>query len=216
MKIYTFNIPQEDPCMEMLKRYGSCAEWGRHRNEGSRKKEAVVFARCENAESLLKVCRQCEQDGDWCLAWVDSEILSDVILEIPTSLIDFVGKKFEPEELELRLMRIMHKKSKLNNVEFLVTDDLLYELTKKQLIIYQVLKEAGDAGINKGQLEEQMWRNVQLPPSRASGLNVHILHLRKKLEKFNYAICYDKDEKVYRLKKTSRIINKTRAVDLSH
>lgn len=203
VKIYAYNIPLNHPSLEILSRFGEVSnamEWlNGASNERKGRRPSIIFGRFQSAEELEKVCRRCSERGDWCFAWLNIEMLGSFSEFSFSSLIDFVGERFDREELEVRFNRLMMQTKQNEQSIMGVPDEIAHDLTKKQLIIVKALFEVGEQGLSKSDLAERIWRTTDLDGSRASGFNVHILHLRRKLERFGLMIKYDKQDRVYRV-----------------
>lgn len=203
MKIYALNIPAEHPSLEILSRFGETirVEAWPPKLVPLGKEPAMVFARIENASELKRICSICEERGDWCFAWASDEVLVAIANDVSPALVDFVSDNFDEQELVLRLVRLVRLERSTGGNFLGVPDEIADELTKKQLVILKALFEAGEYGLSKVDMAQRIWKGGS---AKASGFNVHVLHLRRKLERFGLMISYDKHSKVYRLRAAIR------------
>lgn len=175
MKIYTLNIPPQHPCLEILARYGE--------------------TKCFEQDSF----KRDSLDIETALIFVRT---SD---EASPALVDFVSSDFSLQELELRLLRLVRLgKNYSSNDVIEISSDITNELTKKQLIILKALLEAKEQGLSKEVISKKIWGKKSSITDQASGFNVHMLHLRRRLEPFGFEVIYCKSSRVYRLETYSK------------
>lgn len=225
MKIYALNIPSEHPSLEILSRFGETirVEAWPPKLVPLSKDPAMVFARLEDAKELKRICNICEERGDWCFAWASDAVLAAIANDVSPALVDFVSDNFDTQELVLRLVRLVRLERTPSGGNLLgVPDEIADELTKKQLVILKALFEAGEYGLSKIDISQRIWKAGSAQGAKASGFNVHVLHLRRKLERFGLMIAYDKHDRVYRLRAavrpraTRRRTSSNASLQLSH
>lgn len=225
MKIYALNISAEHPSLEILSRFGETIrveEWpSKLTSVGN--EPAMVFARISEASELKRLCDICEERGDWCFAWASDSVLTAIANDVSPALVDFVIDQFDAQELILRLVRLVRLERTSGGGNLLgVPDEIADELTKKQLVILKALFEAGEYGLSKADIAQKIWKTGTTQGTKASGFNVHVLHLRRKLERFGLMIAYDKHDRVYRLRAavrpraTRRSVSTNSDLQLSH
>lgn len=207
MKIYALDIPHDHPSLEILSRFGEtiCVEAWPSNVVSMTDEPAMVFARIKDAQELKQICTACESRGDWCFAWATDPVLTAIANDVSPALVDFVSNNFDEQELVLRLVRLVRLERTSGGQNFLgVPDEIADELTKKQLVILKALFEAGEAGLSKLEIAQRVWKQGTTQGTKASGFNVHVLHLRRKIERFGLMISYDKLDRVYRLRAAIR------------
>src|SRR5690606_591679 len=207
VKIYALDIPTNHPSLEVLSRFGetiSVDSWP-PKLTAVGKEPAMIFARIDDAKELKRICNICEERGDWCFAWASDSVLIAIANDVSPALVDFVSDRFDEQELVLRLVRLVRLERTSSGGNLLgVPDEIADELTKKQLVILKALFEAGEDGLNKMEIAQRIWKQGTTQGAKASGFNVHVLHLRRKLERFGLMISYDKHDRVYRLRAAIR------------
>lgn len=203
MKIFALNIPTNHPSFEVLSRFGEASKvdsWPPTQASANHE-PSLLFARITTDADLKRISSACEERGDWCFVWASNEVLKSIANDSSASLVDFVGDNFDEEELVIRLVRLVRVERPNGGGNFLgVPEEIADELTKKQLIILKALFEAGEEGLRKIELADKIWKKERPQNTKASGFNVHILHLRKKISQFGLMIAYDKHNRVYRLR----------------
>ena len=220
VKIFVLNVTDNHPSYKILSRFGETEAvdtWpvkDRKRTEPS-----LVFASVSSEDDYKALCRTCDQTGDWCFIWGNDEVLKAIANYPSASLVDFVGENFNEQEFTIRLLRLVQNNHKLNTSNFLgVPEEIAEELTKKQLVILKALFDAGEVGLSKQNLAFKIWPKGASRSAKASGFNVHLLHLRKKLSDFGLTVHFDKEDRVYRLKAQAssvRAKSKANSVPLS-
>ena len=203
MRIYAFNIPVKHSSLAVLAQFGNVETvqaWP-PQVESLNPEASVVFAKLNNAADLEEVCNICEQKKIWCFVWADKETLKEIAKDPSPVLIDFVSEGFDDDELRIRFSRLVSLgRYSTGGTMMGVPSEIAEDLTKKQLVILKALFEAGERGLTKKDISTQIWKSPGQEESRASGFNVHILHLRRRIENFGLAIDYDSEDKVYKLK----------------
>lgn len=207
VKIYALDIPNDHLSLEVLSRFGETirVESWPPQLTALDKEPAMIFARIDDAQELKRICTICEERGDWCFAWASDAALVAIANDVSPALVDFVSDRFDEQELVLRLVRLVRLERTSGGGNILgVPDEIADELTKKQLVILKALFEAGEVGLRKMDIAQRIWKQGTTQGAKASGFNVHVLHLRRKLERFGLMISYDKHDRVYRLRAAIR------------
>lgn len=218
MKIYALNIPSEHPSLEVLRQFGdtSCVASNTFERDSFDAGAALIFLRTNDAQELKALCEQCEAQGDWCFAWISSSLMDAMTNDVSPALVDFVTSDFTSQELSLRLTRLVRLENSYVSGDYLsIPNEIASDLTKKQLVILKALFEAGEMGLSKEDISKRIWKKENSLVAKASGFNVHVLHLRRRLEPFGLAVAYDKRTQLYRLNSSAKI-RKSKPQDLSH
>jgi len=169
---------------------------------------ALIFIKAKNADELKEICEVCESQGDWCFAWIANDIVGSFAEDISPALVDFVTSDFSNQELELRMHRLVRlDKFNVPNELNGISNEIAGDLTKKQLMILITLSEAGEQGLTKEEISQKIWKKENNLVAKESGFNVHMLHLRRRLESFGLNVSYDKRSRTYRLISISKIRN---------
>lgn len=61
----------------------------------------------------------------------------------------------------------------------------LSQLTKKEVVLFEILRRAGSSGVTRSQLAERIWPDVHVHDKT---IDVHVFNLRRKLNGSNYRI----------------------------
>ncbi|MDZ4083517.1 MAG: helix-turn-helix domain-containing protein [Bdellovibrionales bacterium] len=61
----------------------------------------------------------------------------------------------------------------------------LSQLTKKEIVLFEILRRAGASGVTRSQLAERIWPDVHVHDKT---IDVHVFNLRRKLNGSNYRI----------------------------
>lgn len=203
MKFYTYKVPNDHFSHHILRSFGdvkSVNAWPPSTKEVD-VGPSIIFARLTHADELPQLCSICEERGDWCFVWANKDVLEEIAKGSFPILIDFVNDHFNDQELTIRLNRLVSLQRYANAGTIMgVPTEIAEELTKKQLVILKALFEAGEQGLGKKEISDRIWKHPGQLESRASGFNVHILHLRRKLEGFGLMIDYNSQDKIYQLK----------------
>ena len=201
MKIYALNITENHPSLKILSRFGETTLVN-HWPVSDLKEHgpAMIFAYLNNAEELKTLCHACEERGDWCFVWGSDDVLRAIANYPSCALVDFIGENFNEQEFTIRLLRLVQNDRTARSANFLgVPDEIAEELTKKQLVILKALFDAGEVGLSKQNLAFKIWPKGAGNSAKASGFNVHLLHLRRKINSYGLTVSFDREDRVYRL-----------------
>ncbi|HAZ12325.1 MAG: hypothetical protein A2X86_03720 [Bdellovibrionales bacterium GWA2_49_15] len=107
-------------------------------------------------------------------------------------VIDYLTKPFRPSELLVKAERALDLKTKLGGATLgidgknvLVDGITMDNLTTKQIQILSLFLQSSDRRVQKDVLLKSVWGNTTVHPK---ALDVHIYHLRRKLEDYGLQI----------------------------
>tara|TARA_R110000868_G_scaffold117600_15_gene312545 strand:+ start:52573 stop:53253 length:681 start_codon:yes stop_codon:yes gene_type:complete len=203
VRIFAFNIPSNHSSLDVLAQFGNVqkVEAWPPEVESLNPEASIVFTRLDNAADLEELCNICEAKKIWCFVWANKETLKEIAKDPSPVLADFVSEDFDSDELRIRFSRLVSLGRYTTGGTMMgVPSEIAEDLTKKQLVILKALFEAGDRGLKKSEISAQIWKSPGAKDSRASGFNVHILHLRRRIENFGLIIDYSSEDRVYKLR----------------
>jgi DNA-binding response OmpR family regulator len=98
--------------------------------------------------------------------------------------VDYLVKPFGRAELLAKTEML------LNKLPDPVLAQLDEEFTRKEEQILDILKRAGTRGVHRQELIQLVWKNTHVTPKT---LDVHVFHLRKKLNTVGYQVKFQSD-----------------------
>ncbi|MEK6623546.1 MAG: response regulator transcription factor [Bdellovibrionota bacterium] len=107
-------------------------------------------------------------------------------------IVDYLTKPFRPSELLVKIERILAQQNKFASVNLgidgknVIVDGITMDnLTTKQIQILSLFLQTTDRRVQKDVLIKSVWGNTTVHPK---ALDVHLYHLRRKLENYGLQI----------------------------